>query len=234
MPDCDINVATFCLTAYPTYYSHKGRGYYLIQHYEPWFFDDAKTKERATLSYSLPLKKLCVSKWLTDKVQGAFIGNGINLSRFKHAKTVKLYDVMVIKRQISWKGNYTPVVEALRRRGLKVFVVDGNLSEDELIWGYNSSRLFLFLSEHEGFGYPPLEAMACGVPVVTSPCLEYASHLGNAFVLRRDFGVDDVLGAVDLLLKDDELYGRLSTSGLLTAQEYDFSRVVDRFCSEII
>jgi len=209
IPDCDVNVATFCFTAFPTYYSGKGRGFYLVQHYEPWFFDDEKTKARAALTYTLPLKKLCVSKWLTDKVQGTNIGNGINLSKFKEQKIPKVYDVMVVQRDVGWKGDYNPVLDALTKKGLRVFVVNGKISDSDLVSAYNGSRLFLFLSKHEGFGYPPLEAMACSIPVVTTPCLEYVNHLENAYVLPKDYSVNDVLEAVKQLLHDDKLYYRL-------------------------
>ena len=233
IPDCDVNVATFCFTAFPTYYSGKGRGFYLVQHFEPWFFEDYKSKSKAALTYALPLKKLCVSKWLTDKVQGTFIGNGVNLDKFRKKKCEKTYDVMLVKRNISWKGDYSPVVDALGKKGLKVFVADGKISDEEMVLAYNSSRVFLFLSDHEGFGYPPLEAMACGVPVVTTPCLEYANHLDNACVLKRDYSVNDVLEAIGYLLKNDNLYYRLVEAGLSTAKMYDFQKVVNRFVDQI-
>lgn len=233
IPDCDVNVATFCFTAFPTHYSGKGRGFYLVQHYEPWFFDDEKAKARAKLTYSLPLKKLCVSKWLTEKLRGTYIGNGINLLKFKQQKTPKLYDAMVIKRTIDWKGDYTPVLEALTKKGLKVFVADGKLSDSDMVSAYNNARLFLFLSMKEGFGYPPLEAMACGTPVITTPCLEYTKHLENAFVLNPEYSVDAVLEAVQQINSDDKLYSKLVENGLSTANQFDFEKVVDRFAENI-
>ena len=233
IPDCDVNVATFCFTAFPTYYSGKGRGVYLVQHYEPLFFDDEKNKARAALTYTLPLKKLCVSKWLTEKVQGTNIGNGINLSKFKEQKTPKVYDVMVVQRNSGWKGDYNPLLDMLNRKGVRTFVANGKLSDSDLVSGYNSSRLFLFLSKHEGFGYPPLEAMACGVPVITTPCLEYTNHLENAYVLGKDYSVNDVLGAIQQLLTDDKLYYRLVENGRSTAKEYDFQKVVNRFIEAV-
>jgi hypothetical protein len=233
IPDCDVNVATFCLTAFPTYYSGKGRGFYLVQHYEPWFFEDEKSKARAALTYTLPLKKLCVSKWLTEKVQGTNIGNGINLSKFKEQKTPKVYDVMVVQRDAGWKGNYNPLLNALKMSGLKTFVADGKISDSELVFAYNSSRMFLFLSKHEGFGYPPLEAMACGVPVITTPCLEYINHLQNAYVLGTDYSIGDIMNAIQQLLTDDTLYYRLIENGRNTAAEYDFQKVVNRLIEAV-
>lgn len=233
IPDCDVNVATFCWTAFPTYYSGKGRGFYLVQNYEQWFFEDEKNQKRAELTYTLPLKKLCVSKWLTDKVGGVNIGNGINLQKFKQQKTPKTYDVMVIQRTSGWKGDYAPAIEALEKKGLKVFVAGGGVSDSDLVSAYNSSRVFLFLSKFEGFGYPPLEAMACGTPVITTPCLEFASHLNNAYVLGENYSVADVLNAVEQLSKDDKFYEHLVQNGLNTAKEFDFQKVVNRFLEAV-
>ncbi len=100
IPNCDINVATFCFTAFPTYYSNKGKGFYLVQHYEPWFFKDTQRVERAKFTYSLPLRKLCVSEWLKNKVGGTNIGNGVNLQKFRVLREPKVYDVMLIQREI--------------------------------------------------------------------------------------------------------------------------------------
>jgi hypothetical protein len=234
IPKCDVNVATFCFTAFPTYYSKKGDGFYLVQHYEPWFFDDDKTCSRAELTYNLPLKKLCVSRWLADKVHGTYIGNGINLSKFNKQKTQKIYDVMMVVRQgIGWKGNYNQVLNVLSKKGLKVFVADGQLSDYEIVSSYNSSRMLLFLSEHEGFGYPPLEAMACGIPVITTPCLEYVNHMENAYVLKQDYSVNDILKAIDYITDNDSAYSMLVENGRKTAERLNFENVVNRFIEMI-
>lgn len=234
MPDCDVNIATFCLTAYPTYYSRKGKGTYLIQHYEPLFFNDKKRKTRAQFSYELPLKKVCVSKWLTEKVKGAYIGNGINLDKYKPTKSKKKFDVMIIKRNLSWKGNYSPIISELKKKKLNVFVADGRLSDEEMVCAYNSSRLLLYLSEQEGFGYPPLEAMACGVPVITTPCVEYACHLENAYVLEEHYFNSDILNAIHAINSNEKLYDKLMENGLKTSSQYNVSKAVELFIKEVL
>ena len=47
-------------------------------------------------------------------------------------------------------------------------VLTGFVSDEELVGVLAGARCFLYPSLHEGFGFPPLEAMACGTPVVTS------------------------------------------------------------------
>ena len=53
IPECDINVATFCMTTYPFNRSGKGLPYYHMQHHEPLFFDDARLKKMAEATYFL-------------------------------------------------------------------------------------------------------------------------------------------------------------------------------------
>ena len=229
IPDCDVNVATWCMTAYPTLYSGKGRMFYLVQHYEPWFFPDDKAfVAKATLTYQLPMTKLCVSDWLAKKVDGVYIGNGVNLKKFYPFTLDKIYDVMVIPRNIKWKGSYTEVVEALKKKGLSILQVK-DASELELVRSYHLSKVFLFLSENEGFGYPPLEALACGTPVVSTNCTEFLVDNKNSFVLPKDYKVDDVVSRVEWLLNSKSYAESFIAEGFKTAHELDFKNVVDRF-----
>jgi len=92
---------------------------------------------------------------------------------------------------------------------------------------YNQSRLFLFLSESEGFGYPPLEAMACGTPVVTTPCTEYASS-NNAEIITQNTE-ENVIRTVKNLLGNEQRMQQLQENGLKTAEDYDIQKTIDNF-----
>jgi hypothetical protein len=233
IPDCDINIATWCLTTYPTLFSHKGKPFYLVQAYEPDFFpEDRVFQEKSTLTYSLPMGRLCVSQWLTKKVNGTYIGNGVNLAKFKNLKLERPFDVMIIPRKQATKGDYESAIQQLENNGLKLLVTRNySLSEQQLIEAYNSSKTFLYLSETEGFGYPPLEAMACGCAVVTTPCVEFAKHMENAYVVSE---TKEIRQTIDGILKDEKLRSGLVENGFKTAQEYDFQKVVGRFLESTI
>ena len=234
IPDCDVNVATYFTTVRPTLLSKKGKACYLVQHYEPSFFSSGNQERLvAEATYSMPLQKLCVSQWLTEKVNGAFIGNGINLSKFKPLPLPIEFDVMVMpKPNIKWKGNYAPVVDELRRKGLKVLEVN-NLSEENLVRAYNLSKCFLYLSEREGFGFPPLEAMACGTPVISTDCTEYFKDYNSMLQLKEDWAINDAVTNVGWLLKNPDYAKSLVGSGLKLAGNFAFSKVVDRFVDVI-
>jgi glycosyltransferase involved in cell wall biosynthesis len=113
IPDCDINVATFCLTVYPTLCSGKGIMFYYVQHYEPFFFTDRYDRNKAKLSFFFPTKKLVVSKWLQQLIkrmtgQDSFhVSNGINTETFYprevEGQTLEK-TVISLFRGMQWKG----------------------------------------------------------------------------------------------------------------------------------
>lgn len=104
-------------------------------------------------------------------------------------------------------------------------------SREQLIALYTSCDLFVSASWREGFGLPPLEAMACGTPVVMTDSggvMEYARDGENALVVpvqRPDLLAEAILH----LLNHPELAATFSENGPKTAQQYEWTRAVDRF-----
>src|SRR5690606_14622667 len=98
-------------------------------------------------------------------------------------------------------------VEALRlgeRVRFAGFVEDGDLPAL-----YSGAQVFAFPALYEGFGLPPLEAMACGVPVVASNASSIPEVLGGAGLLVDPLSVDDLAGALDRALGDETLRAEL-------------------------
>jgi hypothetical protein len=240
IPDCDINVATYCFTAYPTYFSGKGSPFYLVQNYEPWFFNDKTSQLKAEMTYSMPLHKLVVSKWLQEKVGGTWIGNGVDLKVFQPRKKPDKkppYRIMAFIRGMERKGD-KEILQAyniLKEHLPCELVTPRNVTDEELAELYSSCHVVLFPSQYEGIGLVGLEGMGCATPVIVTNCLginEYARHLQNAYVVpRRDDSTVQagvLAGAIREVLLTDDLANQLVQGGLKTAKEYDFEKVVDR------
>ena len=103
-------------------------------------------------------------------------------------------------------------------------VLTGFVSDEDLVGILAGARCFLYPSLHEGYGFPPLEAMACGAPVVTSSVSSLPEVVGDAGLLVDPRDVDAVADAVRRLLRDDALHARLRESGLRRAASYTWDR----------
>ena len=78
----------------------------------------------------------------------------------------------------------------------------GYLQDEELCALYSTCTVFIYPSLYEGFGLPPLEAMACGAPVITSRTPALMETVGNAARLVDPKNVDDIAQAMTEMLSD--------------------------------
>jgi glycosyltransferase involved in cell wall biosynthesis len=96
---------------------------------------------------------------------------------------------------------------------------------------YSSSDLFVFASHIEGYGLPPLEAMACGTPVVTTDCRGVKDFVidGKNAILVPPKQPDIIAESIIKLYNDPELTEKLKQNGLETSKNFTWKRVVDIF-----
>jgi glycosyltransferase involved in cell wall biosynthesis len=98
----------------------------------------------------------------------------------------------------------------------------GYVPDEEMAALYSGADVFVFPSLYEGFGLPPLEAMACGTPVVASSRSAMPEVLGDAALLVEPQDVSAVTGAVRRVLEDGALRSRLREAGLQRAAGYSW------------
>jgi glycosyltransferase involved in cell wall biosynthesis len=100
----------------------------------------------------------------------------------------------------------------------------GYLSDEELCALYSSCRVFIYPSLYEGFGLPPLEAMACGAPVVTSRIASIAEVTGEAARLFAPEDVEALTRELHALLNNEDERRHLAALGLKRAAEFSWER----------
>lgn len=123
---------------------------------------------------------------------------------------------------------YEPVLkrlEALDVRDHVHFV--GYIDEEELPLWYAAATVFVFPSIYEGFGMPPLEAMACGTPVITSNTSSLPEVVGNAGIMVDPLNVDALADAIVRLLGDDALKDDLKQRGLQRATLFSWRKTAE-------
>lgn len=100
----------------------------------------------------------------------------------------------------------------------------GAVPTEELGYLYNAARVFALPSFYEGFGLPPLEAMASGTPVVVSNVSSLPEVVGDAGLLVDPNDVDAWAVALHRVLTDNELHAQMSDKGLKRAANFSWER----------
>jgi len=104
----------------------------------------------------------------------------------------------------------------------KDIIFTGYVSERELAEIYNAVDLFVFPSLYEGFGIPPLEAMACGTPVITSNTSSLPEVVGDAAIVVDPYDADKLVEEMYQLLTDDGLKKEMIRKGLKRSKMFSW------------
>ncbi len=114
------------------------------------------------------------------------------------------------------------VVEELDLDGRVHFV--GRVSSEDLLYLYNAAEMLAHPAFYEGFGLPPLEAMACGLPPIVSNVASLPEVVGDAGLLIDPHDVDELTVAMWRLLNDSALREEIQAKGLRQAQRFSWER----------
>ncbi|GAB4400574.1 MAG: glycosyltransferase family 1 protein [Anaerolineales bacterium] len=120
---------------------------------------------------------------------------------------------------------YEPIFAAVERLGLESEVVfPGFVPRQELPLWYNGAAVFVYPSLYEGFGLGPLEAMACGTPVVVSDRASLPEVVGDAGLTVPPDDVSALAEAMAAILREPTLAARLRERGLRRARGFTWER----------
>lgn len=135
----------------------------------------------------------------------------------------KLDHKLVLVGKLGWHYDATfDLVTELRLQDDVIFL--GHIPREDLPAVYNLADLFVYPSFYEGFGLPPLEAMACGTPVIASRSSCFPEILGEAATLIDPEDVADAASKVHMLMTDSGLRARFRALGMKKAAEFSWER----------
>jgi glycosyltransferase involved in cell wall biosynthesis len=120
------------------------------------------------------------------------------------------------------------VREAARHARAEDIVMTGYVPERDLPALYRNALAFVYPSLFEGFGLPPLEAMACGTPVITSDVSSLPEIVGRAALLVNPYDEEEIAGAIARLMTDTELRRQLATEGAARAKQFTWQSTADK------
>lgn len=118
---------------------------------------------------------------------------------------------------------YENIFRTIEAHGLgQRVLIPGYVSRPEQPLWYAASDLFVYPSQYEGFGLPPLEAMACGVPVITSDRSSLPEVVGDAGVTVNPTDVEALAEAMVAVLKDDARATAMRVAGRQRAAQFSW------------
>lgn len=232
--------------------------FYYIQHYEPLFFSDSYNYMKARETYYLPLRWIVNSTWANNTLEreigrkGQVIIPGVDSSIFYPRKVDKPGNekvIVALGKSNPIKGlNY--LFEALKKVKEKIgevkLVLYGNEpflkykspvkteyvvrpTDSELAIIYSSGDVIVTPSLYESSPLPPLEAMACGCPVVTTQygVEDYCFDGVNAAVVLPE-DPNSLSDAIIRVLSDQEFRNKLIRNGLSTAHNLTWDSTARR------
>lgn len=102
-----------------------------------------------------------------------------------------------------------------------------NINDDELVMAYNIADVLVYPSVSEGFGWPIIEAMACGCPVVAANAGSIPEISGGAAILLEPHNHTGIANEIDEIIRDVEKREMLIKLGLDNAKRFSWSSTVD-------
>lgn len=102
------------------------------------------------------------------------------------------------------------------------------VDDKDLVFLYNAADLFIWLSSYEGFGLPPLEAMACGTPIITTKMGSLPETIGDsALFVENPKDIDEISDKIYKVLTDENLRKNLIEKGLEQVKKFNWGRTAE-------
>jgi glycosyltransferase involved in cell wall biosynthesis len=111
----------------------------------------------------------------------------------------------------------------------KDIIVTGFIDEGDRPYLYNLAEMFVYPSFFEGFGFPPLEAMACGIPTAVSNKSSLPEVVGGAAVMFDPQNIDEIGFAIKEILENKKLREFLFEKGLQRIKLFDWDKTAEEF-----
>jgi glycosyltransferase involved in cell wall biosynthesis len=130
---------------------------------------------------------------------------------------------LVVVGRIGWMSE--GIFEMVEKLGLSERIrFTGYIPQEDLPWVYNLSDLFVYPTRYEGFGLPALEAMACGVPVITTNVSSMPEIIGDTGVLVEPHNATALADAITRTISNSQLMAELAVKGLERAKQFTWER----------
>ncbi|MBI4812000.1 glycosyltransferase family 4 protein [Candidatus Falkowbacteria bacterium] len=181
--------------------------------------------------YNLPDKFILSLGTLEPRKNIEGLIRAYNELRIKN-KELSIYKLIIAGGK-GWKGG--SIFRAWQSSSFKEDIKFlGYVDSEDKPYLYNLASIFVYPSFYEGFGFPPLEAMACGVPIVTSAVSSLPEVVGDAGILVDPYNTADITSAIEEVLSDEDLRDDLIQRGLERAKMFNWEKTAGEYLSLFI
>ena len=133
----------------------------------------------------------------------------------------KIEHQLVLIGQTGWK--YQPILDTINQSPYRAEIHHLNYVTDDLVaLFYTQAEAFIYPSFYEGFGMPPLEAMACGLPVITSDNSSLPEVVGKSGILVDAHNLAEITDKIRYLIDNPKVRERLSAKGIIRASQFSW------------
>lgn len=186
-----------------------------------------------------PMEKCICTKFLKDKydIEFPFI---LYIGGFSSRKNVKeliisfknIYSTLKNKYKLVLCGSIRDEGEKLKELCKDIGIEDnviftGFVPDEDLPFFYNACSLFVYPSLYEGFGLPPLEAMSCKAPVITSNSTSIPEVTKNCALLIDPFNKDELSNSILKVLNSSSLSEELSEKGYINSKNFSWKKTAE-------
>lgn len=130
---------------------------------------------------------------------------------------------LVIVGKRAWR--HDPIIESAKQsRWAKDILLTDYVPEDDLPVLYSGASVFVYPSIYEGFGLPPLEAMACGVPVITSDRSSLPEVVGDAAIKINPFDVEAIAASMASVILEPSVASKMRQASVERASLFSWEK----------
>lgn len=124
-----------------------------------------------------------------------------------------------------WQNNgIFSIIKRLQKQGLQIIFPSSYVIDSDLPAIYSGASLFVYPSIYEGFGIPPIEAMACDVPVICADNSSLPEAAGDAAVYVDALSVNNIAAAMDKVLRNKKLRSSLIKRGQEQVAQFSWTK----------
>jgi glycosyltransferase involved in cell wall biosynthesis len=186
---------------------------------------DQRLKHKVREKYNLPEKYILAVSTIEPRKNLSGL-----VEAFEHVEDPELH--LVFAGRLGWL--YRDFLERLAHSPKKAKIkLLGYIPEQDKPFLISQAEMLCYPSFYEGFGFQPLEAMACGVPVITSARTAMPEISGDAALLVEPSHLEDLSAAIKSLLEDQKLRAELVGRGLARSAAFSWERSAEKMLAAL-